>query len=83
MSAYAYLLRCSDGTLYAGACRNIAERLASHATGRGAKYTRARLPVALVYSEACATWAAACRREAQLKRLSRRQKEMLCAERHV
>lgn len=78
-TAYAYLLRCADGTLYAGWTFDPAGRLAAHSAGRGAKYTRARLPVRLAYLEACGGKSAAMRREAALKRLSRAEKLALCA----
>lgn len=71
---YAYLVRCADGTLYAGWTTDLARRVQAHNEGRGAKYTRSRRPVALVYSEAFGTREEALRREAALKRLSRREK---------
>lgn len=71
------MLRCADGTLYTGCAASLERRLLAH--GRGsAKYTRARLPVELVYAEAVADRSAALRREAALKRLSRSQKLALC-----
>jgi putative endonuclease len=69
-----YMLRCRDGTLYTGATNNLERRLAAHNRGRGAAYTRARLPVTLVWSEPAADRSAALRREAALKRLSRAEK---------
>jgi len=69
-----YLLRCGDGTLYTGATNDLARRLARHASGRGARYTRSRLPVALVHAERAAGRGAALRREAAIKRLDRRAK---------
>lgn len=71
---YAYMLRCADGTLYSGYTPDPARRLALHNRGKGAKYTRARLPVQLVYTEAFATKSEALKREAALKKLSRAQK---------
>ena len=71
---YAYLVRCADGTLYAGWTTDLARRIQAHNEGRGAKYTRSRRPVTLVYSEAFGTREEALRREAALKRLSRREK---------
>ncbi|XXF81495.1 GIY-YIG nuclease family protein [Myxococcaceae bacterium GXIMD 01537] len=68
------MLRCRDGTLYTGATNHLERRLATHNRGRGAAYTRARLPVALVYSEPALDRSAALRREAALKRLSRAEK---------
>lgn len=78
-TAYAYLLRCADGTLYAGWTWDPAARLEAHNRGRGAKYTRSRRPVRLAYLEACDGKTAAMRREAALKRLSRAEKLALCA----
>lgn len=69
-----YMLRCRDGTLYTGATNNLERRVATHNRGRGAAYTRARLPVALVWSEPALDKSAALRREAALKRLSRAEK---------
>lgn len=75
MSEYVvYILRCGDGTLYTGCTNDLARRLAAHSAGRGAKYTRARLPVALVYQEPAADRSQALRREAAIKALSRVQK---------
>jgi putative endonuclease len=71
---HVYLLRCRDGTLYAGATNDLAGRLARHASGKGARYTRSRLPVALVWSARARGRGAALRREAALKRLSRAEK---------
>lgn len=68
------MLRCRDGTLYTGATNNLERRVATHNRGRGAAYTRARLPVALVWSEPALDKSAALRREAALKRLSRAEK---------
>ncbi|KFA91100.1 excinuclease ABC subunit C [Archangium violaceum Cb vi76] len=69
-----YMVRCRDGTLYTGATNNLERRVATHNKGRGAAYTRARLPVTLVWSEPAADRGAALRREAALKRLSRSEK---------
>jgi putative endonuclease len=69
-----YLLRCRDGTLYAGATCDLARRLERHAAGRGARYTRSRLPVELVYQERARGRGAALSREAALKRLTRGEK---------
>lgn len=76
---WVYLLRCSDGTLYAGATNDLERRLAQHAAGRGAAYTRSRLPVELVWSEPARDRGAALRREASIKRLDRRRKLALVA----
>ena len=69
-----YMLRCRDGTLYTGATNNLERRVAAHNRGKGAAYTRARLPVTLVWSEPAEDRSAALRREAALKRLSRAEK---------
>ena len=69
-----YLLACGDGSLYAGATNDLARRVARHAAGRGARYTRSRLPVRLVFHEAVPDRGAALRREAAIKRLTRREK---------
>ena len=71
---YGYLLRCGDGTLYAGFTNDLARRLAVHNAGRGAKYTRSRLPVELVYWENFPNKSSALKREYAIKRLSRAEK---------
>ena len=71
---YVYLLRCGDGTLYAGFTNDLARRLAVHNAGRGAKYTRSRLPVELVYWENFPNKSSALKREYAIKRLSRAEK---------
>lgn len=77
MTPCAYILLCADGTLYTGWTNDIEKRLAAHNAGRGAKYTRGRRPVTLLYSEACATKSEAMSREAAIKKLSREEKLML------
>jgi putative endonuclease len=72
-----YLVRCRDGTLYAGITNDLARRIAAHDAGRGARYTRGRGPVKVVYLERCATRGAALRREAAIKRLPAREKRAL------
>lgn len=74
-----YLLRCGDGSLYTGATNDLTRRLATHAAGKGARYTRSRLPVALVHQERAPDRSAALRREAAIKRLSRQAKLDLVA----
>lgn len=76
---YVYLLRCADDTLYAGCTTDPQRRLEQHNAGRGAKYTRARRPVTLVYVEQAEDHNQALRREAALKRLSRKEKLALIA----
>ena len=77
---YAYLVRCSDNSLYAGWTNDIEKRLRSHNDGTGAKYTRARLPVTLAYLETFDTKSEAMKREAALKKLTHQQKEQLALE---
>ena len=74
MACFVYLLRCGDGSLYTGSTTDLSRRLAAHRSGRGAKYTRSRLPVELVYWEEAPDWPAALRREAAIKRLPRKKK---------
>ena len=71
MGYLVYILRCGDGTLYTGCTNDLPRRLQAHQSGRGAKYTRSRLPVELVYQEAVPDRSAALRREAAIKRLYR------------
>lgn len=77
---FAYIMRCADGTLYTGYTDDIARREAVHNSGRGAKYTRSRLPVKTVYHESFATRSEAMKRECAIKRLSREQKLKLISE---
>lgn len=74
MAWVVYMLRCGDGSLYTGCTNDLSRRLEAHQSGRGAKYTRSRPPVTLAYREAAADRSAALRREAAIKRLTRRQK---------
>lgn len=76
---YTYLLQCSDHTLYCGWTNDLQKRLTSHNTGKGAKYTRSRLPVTLVYFETFETKQEAMKREAAIKKLSRKEKLALIA----
>ena len=75
--AYTYILRCSDGTLYTGYSTDVKARVLKHNSGKGAKYTKARRPVELVYYEEYSSKSEALRREAAIKKLSRIQKEEL------
>lgn len=78
---YVYLLSCRDGSLYCGMTRDLDRRLSQHNRGRaGAKYTRARRPVSLVYAREFPDRASAARFEYQLKQLDRTQKLKLLAE---
>ncbi len=64
---FVYIVECADGTLYTGWAEDVPKRIAAHNAGRGARYTRMRGPVKLVYVEACASRAAAQKREAAIK----------------
>ncbi|MEN9403202.1 MAG: hypothetical protein RL091_1905 [Verrucomicrobiota bacterium] len=75
--AYVYVVRCRDNTLYIGTARDVAKRLAQHDAGKGAKYTRSRGPVILLWQEGPMTVSRALRREHQLKQLTRPQKQAL------
>lgn len=74
-----YLLRCRDESLYCGITNDLQARLEAHRTGKGAKYTRGRGPLELVYSEDCADKSAALKRELQIKALPREKKLELIA----
>ena len=74
MAAFVYMLRCKDGSLYTGWNNDLEHRLAMHSSGRGAKYTRGRGPLELVYSEELPDKEAALRRECAIKKLRREQK---------
>ena len=71
---YTYIVRCSDGTFYTGWTNDLSKRLNAHNSGKGAKYTRSRTPVSLVYYEAFHTREEAMRREYSIKQLSRKDK---------
>ncbi len=77
---FTYIVRCGDGTLYTGYTDDLEARLAVHREGKGAKYTRGRGPFELVYQEWFDTRAAAMKREREIQRLSRPQKERLITE---
>ena len=77
--AYVYMVRCAGGQLYTGWTNDPEARLKAHRSGKGAKYTRAHPAVEFAYLESCADKSAALRREIALKKLSKAQKEALCA----
>ena len=79
MAWYVYMLRCGDGSLYTGATTDVERRLQTHRAGRGAKYTRSRLPLDVAYTELVSDRSAALRREAEIKKLSRADKLRLAA----
>lgn len=74
-----YILLCSDGTLYTGWSNNFKKRLSAHNTGKGAKYTRGRLPVTAIYLEFLPDKVSATKREAAIKKLSAAKKRQLIA----
>ena len=77
---YTYMVRCSDGSLYTGYTTNLKRREKAHNSGKGAKYTRGRRPVTLVYFEEFETKEEAMRRDAAIKKLSKEKKELLVAQ---
>lgn len=74
---YTYMVKCRDGTLYTGWTNNLEKRLTDHNAGKGAKYTKSRRPVELVYYESYETKEEAMRREYAIKRMSRKEKLQL------
>lgn len=74
---FAYILECADGSYYTGYTNDLEKRIATHNAGKGGKYTRARLPVSLVYHECFDTKNEAMSREWAIKQLSRKEKENL------
>ncbi|WP_022773508.1 GIY-YIG nuclease family protein [Butyrivibrio sp. AE2015] len=77
MEYYSYMVRCADGSFYCGYTNDLEKRIKTHNSGKGAKYTRARLPVVLVYYETFKTKEEAMSREWHLKRLTHSQKEKM------
>ena len=80
MAWFVYMLRCGDGSLYTGCTDDVQRRLAVHRSGKGAKYTRSRLPLELAYWEEVADRPSALRREAAIKKLKRQEKLRLIEE---
>lgn len=74
---YLYILRCRDGSLYTGITTDVDKRFLAHSEGRGAKYTRGRAPLELVYREECGSHSDALKRELQIKALTKAEKESL------
>ena len=77
---YTYILRCKDDSLYTGWTNNLEKRIEAHNAGKGAKYTKARLPVELVYYEQFETKEEAMKREFAIKQMSKTAKEKLIAD---
>ncbi len=76
-AAYTYIVECGDGSLYTGWTNHLEERIQCHSAGKGAKYTRTRLPVQLVYYETFATKQQAMQREWAIKQLTHKEKQLL------
>ena len=74
MMWYLYILRCKDGSLYTGITTDVEKRLEAHRSGKGAKYTRGRAPLELVFSEECGDHSTALHREIEVKALPREEK---------
>ena len=77
---YLYILRCKDGTLYTGITTDVEKRFQTHQIGKGAKYTRGRAPLQLVYREECGSHSDALKRECAVKQLPREEKQKLIAQ---
>ena len=71
---YVYILECSDSSLYAGCAVDLEKRIAKHQNSEGAKYTRGRLPVQLLYSEHFNTFSEAMKREKEIQKMNRKEK---------
>lgn len=78
--AFVYILACGDGTFYTGAAADWKLRLKEHRNGKGAKYTRGRQPLTVVFLRETSDWSDALKEEARLKKLTKKQKEKLIAE---
>lgn len=79
---YLYILRCGDGSLYTGITTDVEKRLEAHRSGKGAKYTRGRGPLELVYRELCGTHSEALKRELRVKAMTREEKLLLAEVEH-
>lgn len=80
---YLYILRCGDNSLYTGITTDVEKRFAVHCSGRGAKYTRGRGPLKLVYREAVGSYSEALKRERSVKSMKRNQKEKMILEEDI
>ena len=74
---FVYILRCGDGSFYTGVARDLAKRLRQHQAGQASRYTRAHLPVEIVWTRRARTWSAALKEECRIKALPRAVKEAL------
>ena len=77
MSFFFYLARCSDSSLYSGSCKEVKSREKMHNEGKGAKYTRSRLPIKIIYFEEFGNRSEACKRESEVKKFTKTKKENL------
>ena len=77
MNWVVYMLKCNDNSIYTGISNNLKRRLDTHAKGNGSKYVRARLPFKLIYTEDCQSRNKAIRREIEIKKLNKKNKELL------
>lgn len=74
---FVYIAKCNDGSLYTGCTNDLEKRITTHNLGKGAKYTRSRLPIQVVYTERHISFSASLKREFALKKLTRQEKEKL------
>ena len=77
MNWVVYMLKCNDSSIYTGISNNLNRRLDTHAKGNGSKYVRARLPFKLIYTEDCISRSKAIKREIEIKKLDKKNKELL------
>ena len=77
MNWFVYMIKCDDNTIYTGISNNLKKRLNTHANGFGSKYVRARLPFRLIYKEECQSRSNAIKREIEIKKLNKKNKELL------
>ena len=74
---FVYMLRCRDNSIYTGITNNLEKRIGTHKSGNGSKYVRGRLPVELIYKEDFSNRSSASKREIELKKLKKKEKELL------
>tara|TARA_Y100001970_G_C13979238_1_gene722251 strand:- start:428 stop:673 length:246 start_codon:yes stop_codon:yes gene_type:complete len=77
MNWFVYMVKCNDSSIYTGITNNLKKRLDTHAKGNGSKYVRARLPFKLIYTEECQSRSEAIKREIEIKKLDKKNKELL------
>ena len=77
MNWFVYMIKCDDNTIYTGISNNLKKRLDTHKKGNGSKYVRARLPFKLIYTEECQSRSIAIKREIEIKKLDKKNKELL------